>query len=156
MRVIEANIDDLSPQLIASAAQALFAAGAADVWQTPIHMKRGRSAVTLSALAAGPTVDAIKAAFFRETSTLGVRDYPVERAILEREIRTVEVRGEIVRVKLGRLDGSVVTTMPEHVDLERLADLTGLPVRDLWQEVIAATGNIPPRDGGFEDPENGW
>jgi uncharacterized protein (TIGR00299 family) protein len=139
MRVIEANIDDLSPQLIASAAQALFAAGAADVWQTPIHMKRGRSAVTLSALAAGSTVDAIKATFFRETTTLGVRDYPVERAILEREIRTVEVRGEIVRVKVGRLDGSVVTTMPEHVDLERLAERTGVPVRELWLETIAAT-----------------
>jgi len=138
MRVIEANIDDLSPQLIASAAQALFAAGAVDVWQTPIQMKRGRSAVTMSALADGPTVDAIKTAFFRETTTLGVRDYPVERAVLEREIRTVKVRGEVVRVKLGRLDGSVVTTMPEHVDLERLAERTGIPVRELWLEASAA------------------
>jgi uncharacterized protein (TIGR00299 family) protein len=154
MRVIEANIDDLSPQLLASAAQALFAAGAADVWQTPIHMKRGRSAVTLSALADGPTVDAIKATFFRETTTLGVRDYPVERAILEREIRSVEVRGEIVRVKLGRLDGSVVTTMPEHVDLERLAERTGVPVRELWLEAITAAG-APATDPDPEAAEDG-
>jgi pyridinium-3,5-bisthiocarboxylic acid mononucleotide nickel chelatase len=117
-------------------------------------MKRGRSAVTLSALADSPTVDAIKATFFRETTTLGVRDYPVERAILEREIRSVEVRGEIVRVKLGRLDGSVVTTMPEHVDLERLAERTGVPVRELWWETIAATGavaTVPDSPGSAGD-----
>jgi uncharacterized protein (TIGR00299 family) protein len=141
VRVVEANIDDLSPQLVADAAEALMGAGALDVWQTPIQMKRGRLAVTLSALADESAVAAIKAIFFRATTTLGVREYAVERAVLERDVRVVEVRGESVRVKLGRLGGTVTTSMPEHADLERLADRTGIPVRQLWQEALAATSN---------------
>jgi uncharacterized protein (DUF111 family) len=146
VRVIEANIDDLSPQLVADAAEALLGAGALDVWQTPIQMKRGRLAVTLSALADESAVAAIKATFFRATTTLGVREYGVERAVLERDIRTVEIRGESIRVKLGRLGGTVTTSMPEHADLQRLADRTGIPVRQLWQEVVAASGTLPGAD----------
>ena len=142
VRVIEANIDDLSPQLVADAAEALLGAGALDVWQTPIQMKRGRLAVTLSALADESAAAAIKAIFFRATTTLGVREYAVERAVLDREVRVVEVRGDRVRVKLGRLGGTVTTSMPEHADLQRLADRTGIPVRQLWQEAVAAT-DIP-------------
>ena len=140
VRVVEANIDDLSPQLVADAAEALLAAGALDVWQTPIQMKRGRLAVTLSALADESEVAAIKAIFFRTTTTLGVREYAVERAVLDREVRVVEVRGENVRVKVGRLGGTVTTSMPEHADLQRVAFRTGIPVRQLWHEVVAATG----------------
>lgn len=143
VRVIETNLDDLSPQLVADAARALFEAGALDVWQTPIQMKQGRLGVTLSALASGSMTEAVKAAFFRTTTTLGVREYPVERAVLEREIRIVEVRGERVRVKLGRLGGQVSTTMPEHADLERLAERTGISVRQLWQEAMRAIDAQP-------------
>jgi uncharacterized protein (DUF111 family) len=138
VRVIETNLDDLSPQLVADAARALFEAGALDVWQTPIQMKQGRLGVTLSALATGSLTEAVKAAFFRTTTTLGLREYAVERAVLEREIRVVEVRGERVRVKLGWLGGEVSTTMPEHADLERLAERIGIPVRQLWHEAIDA------------------
>lgn len=151
VRVIEANIDDLSPQLIADAAQALFEAGALDVWQTPIQMKRGRLAVTLSALAGASVSDAVKETFFRATTTLGVREYAVERAVLQREIRVVEVRGEQVRVKLGRLGGEVSTTMPEHADLERVAERTGIPVRQLWHEAVAASGAPPRTDGSVAE-----
>jgi uncharacterized protein (TIGR00299 family) protein len=138
VRVIETNLDDLSPQLVADAARALFEAGALDVWQTPIQMKQGRLGVTLSALASGSMTEAVKAAFFRTTTTLGLREYPVDRAVLEREIRFVEVRGERVRVKLGRLAGEVSTTMPEHADLERLAERTGVAIRQLWHEAMSA------------------
>jgi uncharacterized protein (DUF111 family) len=62
----------------------------------------------------------------------------VDRAVLEREIRVVEVRGERVRVKLGRLAGEVSTTMPEHADLERLAERTGVAIRQLWHEAMSA------------------
>jgi uncharacterized protein (DUF111 family) len=86
-------------------------------------------------------VAAIKAIFFRATTTLGVREYAVERAVLDREVRVVQVRGENVRVKLGRLGGTVTTSMPEHADLQRLADRTGISVRQLWQEVVVATSN---------------
>ena len=152
VRVIETNLDDLSPQLVADAARALFEAGALDVWQTPIQMKQGRLGVTLSALAPGSMAEAVKAAFFRTTTTLGLREYAVERAVLEREIRIVEVRGERVRVKLGWLGGEVSTTMPEHADLERVAERTGIPVRVLWHEAIGAA-NAQTKEGPLDAPE---
>ena len=90
LAVVEANIDDLAPQLVADAFEALLAAGALDVWTTPIQMKRGRLAVTLSALVDEGRRPAIEEAFFQTTTTLGVRAYGVERAVLERD--TVEVQ----------------------------------------------------------------
>lgn len=137
LRVVEANIDDLSPQLVADAAEALFAAGAVDVWQTPIQMKRGRLAVTLSALVPPAALDAVSEAFFVTTTTLGVRSHVVDRAVLRRDSETVELRGGSVRIKRGRLGDLVVTAMPEHADLEALAQATGIPVRQLWQEAMA-------------------
>jgi uncharacterized protein (TIGR00299 family) protein len=138
IRVIEANVDDLSPQLVADAVEALFAAGALDVWQTPIVMKRGRLAVTLSALVAPDAADAVRQTFFRTTTTLGVREHAVERAVRAREVATIKVRGAAVRVKRGHLGDRVVTAMPEHADLEQVARHSGLPVRQIWTEVIAA------------------
>jgi uncharacterized protein (TIGR00299 family) protein len=138
VRVIEANVDDLSPQLVADALEALFTAGALDVWQTPIVMKRGRLAVTLSALVTPAAANAVRETFFLTTTTLGVREYDVERAILARDIVAVEVRGATVRVKRGHLGDRVVTAMPEHADLERVARHSGLPVRQIWTAAIAA------------------
>jgi uncharacterized protein (TIGR00299 family) protein len=138
IRVIEANIDDLSPQLVADAADALFAAGALDVWQTPIQMKRGRLAVTLSALTPAEAAATVRATFFEMSTTLGIREYAVERTVLERTFRTVVVRGERVRIKEGLVGDRVVTSMPEHADLQDLAQRTHVPVRRLWREAIEA------------------
>jgi uncharacterized protein (DUF111 family) len=137
--VVEANIDDLSPQLIADAAQALLESGALDVWQTPIQMKHGRLAVTLSALVAEADAGRVKETFFRTTTTLGVRHYPVSRSVLDRELGRVDIRGETVRIKRGRLGGKVITSMPEHADLEALAQRTGATVRELWSEAVQAS-----------------
>jgi uncharacterized protein (TIGR00299 family) protein len=147
--VVEANIDDLSPQLMADAAGALFESGALDVWQTPIQMKHGRLAVTLSALVTEREADRVKEAFFRTTTTLGVRHYPVTRSILDREVDVVDVRGGTVRIKRGRLGGTLVTSMPEHADLEALAQRTGATVRELWSESVGA----PPVVSGEPGPE---
>ena len=74
----------------------------------------------------------------RETSTLGVRIARLDRVELERESRTVEVAGEPVRVKVGRLDGRVVNLAPEHADCERAARITGAPVKTVWARALAA------------------
>ena len=125
MSLIEANLDDLLPELAPDAAAACFAAGALDVWTTPVadearpprlRALRARPARTTSA--PWPT------AMLRETSTLGVRIARLDRIELERESRTVEVGGEPVRVKVGRLDGTVVNLAPEHADCERAARIT--------------------------------
>jgi hypothetical protein len=136
--LIEANLDDLLPELAPDAAAACFAAGALDVWTAPAQMKRGRPGFTLSALARPGDEPAVAGAMLRETSTLGVRIARLERLELERESRTVHVGGEPVRVKVGRLDGRVVNLAPEHADCERVARAAGAPVKVVWAQALAA------------------
>ena len=112
MSLIEANLDDLIPELAPDAAAACFAAGALDVWTAPAQMKHGRPGFVLSALTRPHDEQAVATAMLRETSTLGVRIARLDRIELERESRTVEVAGEPVRVKVGRLDGKVVNLAP--------------------------------------------
>jgi pyridinium-3,5-bisthiocarboxylic acid mononucleotide nickel chelatase len=141
--LIEANLDDLLPELAPDAAAACFAAGALDVWTTPAQMKRGRPGFVISALARPGDEDAVATAMLRETSTLGVRIARLGRIELERESRTVQVAGEPVRVKVGRLDGQVVNLAPEHADCERAARITGAPVKTVWARALAAAHEEP-------------
>ena len=136
--LIEANLDDLLPELAPDAAKACFDAGALDVWTSPAQMKRGRPGFVLSALARPHDEAAVAGAILRESSTLGVRIARLDRIELERESRTVEVAGEPVRVKVGRLDGRVVNLAPEHADCERAARITGAPVKTVWARALAA------------------
>ena len=136
--LIEANLDDLLPELAPDAAAACFAAGALDVWTAPVAMKHGRPGFVLSALTRAEHERAVATAMLRETSTLGVRIARLDRIELEREHRTVEVGGEPVRVKVGRLDGAVVNLAPEHADCERAARITGAPVKTVWARAFAA------------------
>lgn len=129
--VLEANVDDLTPELVPDALEALLAAGALDAWTTPIVMKRGRPALQVSALCEPEALEAVRRAFFEATPTLGLRCYPVERPELER--RTVEVElapgGPRVRVKVGYLEGRAVSAKPEHADVVEAATKLGEPVR---------------------------
>jgi uncharacterized protein (TIGR00299 family) protein len=136
--LIETNLDDLLPELAPDAAAACVAAGALDVWTTPAQMKHGRPGFVLSALARPGDEQAVAGAMLRETSTLGVRIARLDRIELERESRTVEVAGEPVRVKVGRLDGQVVNLAPEHADCQRAARRTGEPVKTVWARALAA------------------
>ncbi len=140
--LIEANLDDLLPELAPDAAAACFAAGALDVWTTPAQMKRGRPGFVLSALARPESERAVAEAMLRETSTLGVRIAHLDRIELERESWTVEVGGEPVRVKVGRLDGHVVNLAPEHADCERAARISGEPVKVVWARALAAAHEV--------------
>ena len=135
---MEANLDDLSPELVPDAIDACFGAGALDVWTTPVNMKKGRPGIVLSALARPgaqrPVVDAI----VRGTSTLGVRTSLLERWELEREQRTIEVAGCPVKVKVGLLDGEIVNVAPEHDDVARAAAALGRPVKTVWGAALHA------------------
>jgi uncharacterized protein (TIGR00299 family) protein len=142
--LIEANLDDLLPELAPDAAAACFAAGALDVWTAPAQMKHGRPGFVLSALARPDDEHAVATAMLRETSTLGVRIARLDRIELQRESRTVEVAGEPVRVKVGRLGGEVVNLAPEHADCERAARITGDPVKTVWARALAAAHEAAP------------
>jgi pyridinium-3,5-bisthiocarboxylic acid mononucleotide nickel chelatase len=136
--LIETNLDDLSPELVPDAAERCVAAGALDVWVTPVQMKKGRPGVVLAALARPAEERAVAETMLRETTALGVRVSPVRRWELERRSVTVEVGGEPVRVKLGLLDGETINAAPEHDDCRAVARRLGRPVKDVWAAALAA------------------
>lgn len=136
--LIECNIDDLDPRVWPSVIAALLDAGASDAWLTPILMKKGRPAHTLSVLTGGAAADAVRGAIWRHTSTIGAREVPVTKRALDREMVAVDVAGHAVDVKLASHGGEVVNAQPEWDDVARAADALGRPVNDVLAEAIAA------------------
>lgn len=136
--MLETNLDDLIPELVPDAAERCFAAGALDVWTTPVTMKKGRPGLVLSALARPAAQAAVARAMLEHTSALGVRTARWQRYELGRQVRTVQVDGRPVRVKLGLLEGRVVNVAPEHDDCAALAHETGTPVKSVWAAALAA------------------
>ncbi len=118
---ISANIDDLNPQIYDHVMERLFSAGARDVTLTPIIMKKGRPAITITVLAEAARRDALAKILFAETSTIGVRFHPVARLKLRREIREVETRWGRIKVKFSEGDGAMTAT-PEYEDCRKIAD----------------------------------
>jgi uncharacterized protein (TIGR00299 family) protein len=137
--VIEANIDDMSPQHYELALERIFAAGALDAWLTPITMKKGRPAITLSAIAAPHDEAAVSSALLRETSTIGVRVRTERRHVLAREMSTVETPYGAVRVKRVAGEG-IDRWQPEYDDLLRIARERDLPLNDIVRAVAHAAG----------------
>ena len=134
--IVESNIDDMSPELFPHVIDALLGAGAHDAWVTPIVMKKGRPAFTLSALCSPEQEATVIDVFFRETTTLGLRTSPVAKHILEREWIETRIDGASVRVKVGRSNGEVATIAPEHDDAARAATDLGLPLRVVYERSI--------------------
>ena len=144
--VLESNVDDLDPRLWPDVITAVLAAGALDAWLTPILMKKGRPAHTFRALVTPELAAEVRATVFRETSTIGVREYPVARHALPREMTTVTVGGLEIAVKLARLDGAVVTAQPEYDDVVRAAQVLGRPVRDVLADATLAAHDRVAKD----------
>ena len=136
--VLEANVDDLDPRLWPGVLSALLSAGAADAWLTPILMKKGRPAHTLSVLTAPEHAEAVRRVVFRESSTIGLREHPVGKRVLDRETRTVSVAGAAVRVKVARLDGEVVNVSPEYEDVAAAAATLGRTVKSVLAAAVSA------------------
>ncbi len=128
--IVEANIDDMSPEHYELAVERLFAAGARDVWLTPITMKKGRPAVTLSALGAVGAEEAIARTMLAETTTIGVRLRRERRLVLPRESSTIETPYGTVRVKRAGVNGSA-RARAEYDDLVRIARERSLPLAEV-------------------------
>jgi hypothetical protein len=135
---IQANIDDLNPQIYDHVVERLFEAGARDVTLTPTIMKKGRPAITLSVLAEPSAREKIAAMLFAETSTIGLRYHPVARLKLSREIKEVETRWGRVRVKVSRAGGDAVTLSPEYDDCKRIAREHQVALRLVLEQAQAA------------------
>jgi hypothetical protein len=129
LTLLEANLDDMNPQLLSPLFDALLAAGAVDVWSAPILMKKGRPATTVSALAPPAALAATERAFFLNSTTLGLRVRPIDRVTLARSFTTVKTPFGAVKIKLGSLDGAVIGAQPEFEDCRRAAASAKVPVR---------------------------
>ncbi|MBS2023876.1 MAG: nickel pincer cofactor biosynthesis protein LarC [Deltaproteobacteria bacterium] len=135
---LSANLDDLSPQLVSAALQALLSAGALDAWVVPVVMKKGRPGHLLSALCTEDERAVIESVFFRETSTLGVRARRVSRTVLERKFVAVDTAYGAVRIKLGLREGAVLNAAPEFDDCAHAAEVHGVAVREVQAAALAA------------------
>ena len=136
--LLEANVDDMVPELVPDAADRCREAGAIDVWTSPAAMKKGRPGVILSALARPDAELPVATALLEHSTTLGVRVARLHRHELEREVREVEVFGHPVRIKVGLLGDRVVNVAPEHDDCAAVASETGRPVKQVWSAAVAA------------------
>ena len=119
--LLECNIDDMSGEYHGYLFDTLFAAGAADVWFSPIVMKKSRSAVTLSVLASEASEAAVAEALMRETTTFGLRRSLLDKYVLDREIKTVKTSLGELSVKTAFLGGKAIKSKPEYEDVKRLA-----------------------------------
>ncbi len=136
--LVSTNVDDLDPRLWPEVLERLLAAGASDAWLTPILMKKGRPAHTLSVLCPPGASARLREIVFRETTALGVRVHAVDKVALERREEVVELHGGPVRVKLGLLHGLVVNAQPEYEDAVAVARETARPVKVVLTEALAA------------------
>ncbi|MEX2183766.1 MAG: nickel pincer cofactor biosynthesis protein LarC [Chloroflexota bacterium] len=145
LAVVESNIDDLTPELLAGAADGLRAVGALDVWITPIVMKKGRPGYVLAALCPVELQEAVLDGFFDLTSTLGARVHEVARHELDRRIEAMLLpSGETVRVKIGERNGKILTISPEHDDVMTVARRTGRSARHVFAEANSAAQALMP------------
>jgi uncharacterized protein (TIGR00299 family) protein len=131
VHVVEATIDDASPQLLAHFLDRAFEEGALDATLSPVVMKKNRLGTKLTLLTTGEKMDGLIEAVFRETTSIGVRYYSVGRRVLDREVRTVRVAGEKVGLKLASLGGRTVNVQPEYEDLLKAARKTGRPLKEI-------------------------
>lgn len=135
--VLEANVDDLDPRLWPHVLELLLAAGASDAWLSPILMKKGRPAHTLSVLCPSPFVGTVREVVFRETSTIGLRESVVDKHVLHRTESTVDVDGHTIRVKTAFLGGEAVNANPEWEDVLAASAALGRPAKAVLADAIA-------------------
>jgi pyridinium-3,5-bisthiocarboxylic acid mononucleotide nickel chelatase len=140
---LETNIDDMNPQLYAAVSEKLFAAGAKDVWFTPIQMKKNRPAILLSVLGAAAQESELTRIILRETTTLGVRVHVVHhRHEVRREVRTVTTAYGELRVKMKWMGQEAVGASPEYDDCVARAAAANVPVRLVYEAGVVAAQSL--------------
>ena len=138
LTMLETNIDDMNPELYDYVGTRLFATGALEVFTQPVAMKKNRPGTLLSVLCRQPDREALRRVLFRETTTIGVREYPVARHALAREMRTVTTPFGSVRVKLVHGAGVEPRRAPEYDDCRQLAEQSGAPLQTVYQAALVA------------------
>jgi uncharacterized protein (TIGR00299 family) protein len=144
--MLETNLDDLPAEVIGYCYEQLLSAGALDVFSTPIFMKKNRPGVLLSVLAPQETLAALEEVVFRETTTFGIRRYPVSRHKLQRRACTVVTPWGPVQGKLGSREGGPAVFSPEYEDCARVARQHGVALREVYAKAAEAYAKDGTRD----------
>ena len=134
--VIEANLDDMNPQIYGYFLEKALAAGALDVFTTPVQMKKNRPGTLLTLLCKPHDTNALMSLVFAETTTLGARTYRAQRRTLPRETVNVHTQYGEVRIKVSRVNGSIHHVAPEYEDCRKLAAEKNVPLQQVIQEAL--------------------
>ena len=136
IEVLEANLDDLNPQVIGYVCERLLCEGALDVFTTAVQMKKGRPGTLLTVLASPQDTEKLRGILLQETSTLGVRTRREQRHILQRRNETVKTPWGAVRIKIGSMEGQDTNAAPEYEDCRRIAAEHNVPLKSVMQEAL--------------------
>lgn len=134
--VVEANIDDMNPEFYPHVIQLLLDAGAVDAGIIPMIMKKGRPGAMVQVLAEETDKKRLIKIILKETTTFGVRYFPVEREMASREIKKVKTKWGVVGVKVARYDNQTTTIAPEYRDCQKIAAKKNVPIKDVYQQAI--------------------
>lgn len=134
--VLEANVDDVNPEILGYFVERALTAGALDVFHTPIQMKKNRPGILLTVLCAESDADKFAGMMLRETTSFGVRRHNAERRKLARETVVVRTTYGDVTVKLGKLDGKIVQFAPEFESCKRVAEKAGVPLKQVYEAAL--------------------
>ncbi len=132
--VLEANIDDMNPQIAGHLAEQALAAGALDIYFTPVQMKKGRPGMVVSLLTETADRDRLARLLFQESSTIGIRMHTAQRRTLDRTHVSVQTRFGPLRIKVSRMAGEVLNFAPEYEDCHRIARERGVPLKMVLAE----------------------
>lgn len=133
--ILETNIDDMNPELYSYVEERLFDMGALDVFKTPIIMKKGRPAIKLSILVNDKKEKDVLEVIFRETTSIGVRKFKVEKIMLDREFSKVKTEYGEVNVKNSYYKGELVKYKAEYEDCKKIAKQNNIPITKVYREV---------------------
>lgn len=136
--LVETNVDDMTPELLAYASEILLKQGALDVFMTPILMKKNRPGTMLSVLTTRDKLDEVLLTFFAEVTTLGVRIHSLERKKLSRKVISVKTRFGEIRVKIGKIGNQIKNIAPEYESCREIALKQRIPLKDVYHEAREA------------------
>jgi uncharacterized protein (DUF111 family) len=134
--VLEANLDDLNPQVFGYVVDRLLAEGALDTFASPVQMKKNRPGMLLTVLCRAEDASKLTHLIFTETTTLGVRQREEKRLALARKWVTVATRWGDVRLKVASMNGTVTNYAPEYEDCRRIATERQVPLKSVMQEAL--------------------
>lgn len=133
--IVECNIDDMNPEHYEYVIEKLLDNGADDVFLTPVIMKKSRPGTRITVLCGIKDLDALKKILFKETTTIGIREYSVNKTTLERDFSEIETKWGNVRMKSSWLNGKKIHSKPEYEDCKKIAKKNNLSLNEVISEI---------------------